>query len=201
MRVMALKRGVLNWVLVAALASSTGLVGCKSEPEFVKANVVAGAMPADGDWTGVYYDTVYGYLHLTASGATATGKWRTAAGDKWGEMSGNVDGDLFTYDWTEHRIGIVGPAGVSSGKGYFKYIVPDGDNVDHEIHGEWGMDKNEAGYHWKAVKQRNMKPDPKSVMPDETQTDVEGADWDGDKKAKAASGTEKKKAEGEDEWE
>jgi hypothetical protein len=200
---MAVRRGVCNWVLIAGLASAALSVGCSSKPEVVKANVHPGAMPSDGDWRGVYYDTVYGYLHITSTGDTAMGKWRTAAGDKWGEMSGKVDGDLFTYEWTEHRIGIVGPAANSTGKGYFKYVVPDGDNVDHEIHGEWGMDQNEAGYHWNAVKQRNMKPDPASVMPDETQTSVEGADWDGDKKSKNASGTEKKKKpEGEeDEWE
>ncbi len=200
---MAVRRGVCNWVLVAGLAGAALAVGCNSEPEVVKANVRPGAMPSDGDWRGVYYDTVYGYLHITSSGESAMGKWRTAAGDKWGEMSGKVDGDLFTYDWTEHRIGIVGPAATSSGKGYFKYVVPEGDNVDHEIHGEWGMDQNEAGYHWSAVKQRNMKPDPNSVMPDETQTSVEGADWDGDKKSKNAAGGEKKKKteSEEDEWE
>lgn len=186
---------------MAGLAGAALSLGCNSGPEVVKANVRPGAMPADGDWRGVYYDTVYGYLHLTTSGDTASGKWRTAAGDKWGEMSGNVDGDLFTYEWTEHRIGIVGPAATSTGKGYFKYVVPEGDNVDHEIHGEWGMDQNEAGYHWNAVKQRNMKPDPKSVMPDETQTSLEGGDWDGNK-SKNASGSEKKKpATEEDEWE
>jgi hypothetical protein len=198
---MAVRRGVCGWLVMAALAGGALSVGCKSEPEFVKANVTAGAMPSEGDWRGVYYDTVYGYLHLTTSGNSASGTWRTAAGDKWGEMSGTVDGDLFTYEWTEHRIGIVGPAASSSGKGYFKYVVPEGDNVDHEIHGEWGMDQNEAGYRWVAVKQRNMKPDPKSVMPDETQTSLEGGDWDGDKSKNAAGADKKAQPKGEDEWE
>ena len=89
---MAVRRGVCNWVLIAGLAGAALSVGCSSKPEVVKANVRPGAMPSDGDWRGVYYDTVYGYLHLTTTGDTAMGKWRTAAGDKWGEMSGKVDG-------------------------------------------------------------------------------------------------------------
>ena len=47
-----------------------------------------------------------------------------------------------------------------------------------------------------AVKQRNMKPDPDSVMPDETQK-VEGGGWDGEKKAKLLGGGGEKKSE---EW-
>lgn len=198
---MAVTRRVLNWVLVGALAGLPAIVGCGSEPEVAKANVKPGPMPDEGDWRGVYYDTIYGYLHLMASGSDVNGKWRTASGDKWGEMHGQTDGDLFTYEWTEHRIGIVGPAGTSSGKGYFKYVVPEGENVDHEIHGEWGMGDNEAGYRWSAIKQRNMKPDPDSVMPDETQTGVEGADWDGAKSDKASGSQEKSDDEENDDWE
>jgi hypothetical protein len=83
------------------------------------------------------------------------------------------------FEWEEHRIGMFGPNATSTGKGYFKYVVPDDPNADHEIHGEWGLGESDAGQEWKAIKQRRMEPDPNSVMPDETQTAVEGGDWDG----------------------
>ncbi|HEX2734716.1 MAG TPA: hypothetical protein VHM70_24090 [Polyangiaceae bacterium] len=179
-------------LLILALAtlggSVMGLSACgPSQPETVKANVVAGAMPANGSWRGVYYSQTFGYLHLLADGSSVSGKWRTASGEKWGEMHGTSDGDLLRYEWEETRIGMFGPNAKSHGKGYFKYVVPEGDDPDHEIHGQWGLGDNEAGYTWDAVKQRRMEPDPNSVMPDETATAVEGGDWDGSK-SKNASG-------------
>ncbi|HTM45786.1 MAG TPA: hypothetical protein VL137_12580 [Polyangiaceae bacterium] len=184
------------------LATSTGLVACGgSHGEAKTAKVQAGNMPADGEWTGVYYSTVYGHLHLVKEGDTISGKWRTTNGDKWGEMSGKVTGDLFRYEWREHIIGVVGPTSTTSGQGYFRYVVPKGDNVEHEIHGEWGLGMSNAGQKWDAVKQRNQQPDPDSVMPDETQ----GAsvdEWDekphAKKKPKSDDGDN---SSGSNEWE
>lgn len=199
-------RRLSKFVLGAALLGSLGVAGCgRSEPEIVKANVQAGEMPADGNWRGVYYDEVYGYLHLLRDGSNVHGRWRTTAGEKWGELHGKVEGDLLRYDWAEHRIGMFGPNATTTGKGYFKYVVPSGENVDHEIHGEWGLGENEAGYPWTAIKQRNMQPEPDSVLPDETQTTVQGADWDGDESPNAAGakgkGKPKNNNEDEDAWE
>lgn len=184
--------------------------GCnKSEPEVAKAQVKAGEMPADGNWRGVYYSPLYGYLHLISDGSSVSGKWRTAAGDKWGEMNGKVDGDLFRFTWKEHRIGMFGPNATTEGNGYFKYVVPKEENADHELHGEWGLGESDAGNPWKVVKQRNMDPEPDSVMPDEAQSSIKGGDWDG-KKSGAASGDhtepppedkEKDESEESDDWE
>lgn len=177
------------------LASSTLSACGPSEPEVVKANVVAGAMPGNGNWRGVYYSQTYGYLHLVTQGTTVSGKWRTTAGEKWGAMHGTADGDLLRFEWEETRIGMFGPNAKSHGKGYFKYVVPDGDDPDHEIHGQWGLNENEAGYTWEAIKQRRMEPDPNSVMPDETQTAVEGGDWDGSKSDNASGVKDEKKSD------
>jgi hypothetical protein len=187
----ALLANALMLVTVGFGASACG----PSEPEVAKANVVAGAMPANGNWRGVYYSQTYGYLHLVKDGNAVSGKWRTTAGEKWGAMHGTADGDLLRFEWEETRIGMFGPNAKSHGKGYFKYVVPDGDDPDHEIHGQWGLGENEAGYKWEAVKQRRMEPDPNSVMPDETQTAVEGGDWDGAKKSDNAAGVPDKKSD------
>ena len=164
--------------LAFALSGVSGCAGSTDEPEVLKANVKAGDMPAGGDWTGVYYSPTYGHLHLIKSGNTASGAWRTASGDKFGELNGEVNGDLLRYEWTERTIGMVGPSSESHGKGYFKYIVPPGDNVEHEIKGEWGLNDSDAGNPWEAIKQRNMIPDPKSVKPDETQQVNDVESWD-----------------------
>ncbi len=202
-------RLVRQAVLSVALLAPLGVAACgPEEPQVVKAKVAAGDMPAEGSWRGVYYSQTYGYLHLLKDGNNVHGKWRTAAGDKWGEMHGTVEGDLFRFEWEENKIGMFGPNAKSHGKGYFKYVVPSEDNADHEIHGEWGLGENEAGYTWEAIKQRRMEPDPDSVMPDETQTAVEGGDWD-DRKSGNASGApaDKKKDDEssgdptEDDWE
>jgi hypothetical protein len=188
-------RSLVRVVLgVSLLAPVAGVVSCgSSEPKVATANVSPGAMPANGNWRGVFYDQVFGYLHLLKSGDQVNGKWQTTAGDKWGELHGKVDGDLLSFDWVEHRVGMFGPAATSSGKGYFKYVVPKGENVDDELRGEWGLGESNAGHAWKCVKQRNMEPDPNSVMPDETTTAVEGADWDDSgKKSNNAAGTGKK---------
>jgi hypothetical protein len=192
--------------VIALAALSTGTVACGGSKEEVKhAQVKPGNMPDAGEWTGVYYSTVYGHLHLIKEGDTISGKWRTTSGDKWGEMNGSVTGDLFRYEWREHTIGIVGPTSTTSGHGYFRYVVPRGENVEHEIHGEWGLGAGNAGQKWDAVKQRNQKPDPDSVMPDETQTNT-GVDssWDETPGAKKkAPKKEESSDEGsdDDDWE
>lgn len=176
------------------------------EKQPVMAQVKPGSMPAEGKWRGVYYSTIYGYLHLVADGSSVSGKWRNAEGDKWGELSGKTEGDLLRFKWIEHKIGMFGPSATSEGHGYFRYIVPKHDNADHELEGEWGLGESDAGNPWKAIKQRNLDPDPDSVMPDESQTTISGGDWDG-KKSDQASGDadepppEKEKSDSDDGWE
>jgi hypothetical protein len=141
------------------------------------ANVTAGKMPDGGEWTGVYYSPVYGYLHLVEQGNSVEAAWRTAAGDAQGKLHGTINGDLLKYEWTEHKIGLVGPSANSKGRGYFRYTIPT-EGEAHEIRGEWGLNDSETGNGWKAVKQGNMKPDLKSVMPDEIEGRVEAGGWD-----------------------
>lgn len=193
--------GLIGMSLLLGVAACGG-----DEKKPTHAQVKPGPMPEGGTWRGVYYSPLYGYLHIVVDGSSVSGKWRNAEGDKWGELNGKTDGDLLRFAWKEHKIGMFGPNATTEGNGYFRYIIPDADNADHELEGEWGLGEADAGNPWNAIKQRNLDPDPDSVLPDESQTAVSGADWDG-KKSDAASGLknepppEEEKKKSEDEWE
>jgi hypothetical protein len=180
-------------LLVAPLA--LGVAACGGGQGEVKtADVKAGKMPDGGDWKGVYYSPLYGYLHIETEGDAVTGAWRTAAGDAFGELNGKTDGNLLRYEWKERRIGAVGADAVKEGKGYFVYTIPKADEA-HQIHGEWGLGKSDAGNTWEAIKQKNMPPDLKSVQPDEYEGRVSGGGWD---EGESGEGTEEGKEGGDE---
>jgi hypothetical protein len=189
-------------VLIGLALPFSFLVGCSSGgPGDAKhATIKPGDMPEGGDWSGVYYSPFYGYLHLVKEGDSATGAWRTAAGEKWGEVSGKINGNVLRFEWTEHTIGMVGPTATRSGKGYFRYTVPKQAEA-HEIVGEIGQGADEVGEPWKAVKQMNMTPNPKSVIPDETERHSPGGGWDNEKAPGGGEGSEKKEGESSGEGE
>jgi hypothetical protein len=180
-----LGRLILTSSLLVPLALTTA--SCSNAPPAKTATVKAGEMPEGGDWSGVYFDPVYGYLHLVKEGDTVSGKWRNTEGNAWGEMSGTANGDLYKYEWKEHKIGMVGKSATSEGRGYFKYAIPKAGEA-HEIRGEWGLGQDEAGRKWVAVKQFNRRPDPNSVMPDEVERRGQGGGWDESEGAKPPSG-------------
>jgi hypothetical protein len=181
-----------------ALPLALGAVACGGGGEAVKhAEVKAGKMPDGGEWRGVYYSPLYGYLHIESDGDSVNGAWRTAAGDAYGELHGKTDGNLLRYDWKERRIGAVGADAVKQGKGYFVYSIPKADE-SHEVHGEWGLGQSDAGNTWDAVKQKNMPPDLKSVQPDEYEGRVSGGGWDsGEGEGKEGGDEEKPKEDKE----
>jgi len=164
--------------LVAAVALPLALSACGGTKDVKHVSPKAGSMPEGGEWAGVYYSQIYGYLHLLSDGSSANGAWRTTAGDSFGELNGELDGNLLKYTWTERRIGAVGADASRKGNGYFVYTVPKAGEA-HEIVGEWGLGDENAGNEWKAVKQKNMPPNPESVKPDEIEGRVTGVDaWD-----------------------
>jgi hypothetical protein len=167
------RRQVLRSLSLSFLISVSGaLVACGPGSGDVKhASVKPGPLPEGGEWNGVYFSTQFGYLHLVSDNKSANGAWRTAAGDAWGEMSGECDGDLLRYQWTERKIGAIGADATKSGHGYFKYTIPK-PGEPHKIVGQWGLGESDAGNPWEAVKQIRMEPKPESVKPDE----VEGRD-------------------------
>jgi hypothetical protein len=180
---------VLRRVWAAALASAllaaplavTGCSGGSGEPKL--ANVQSGEMPSGAGWKGVYYSELYGYLHIVQDGNKIVGKWQRPSKDRWGELKGEVAGDLLKFEWKEHVVGLVGPNATRVGRGYFKYKRPPGDNVDDTIVGEIGRERDEVGDAWDAIKQRRMEPDLASIGGTGA-ADIGGGDWDSDNKEK-----------------
>lgn len=174
-------RGILRTSLVLALSlpltTTLACSGSRNDPKTV-VDVKAGNMPDGGEWEGVYYSQTYGFLHITEKNGSVTGAWRTVSGDKWGELFGEVEGDVLRYSWKEHKIGMIGPNATVEGKGFFRYTVPDSGEA-HEIQGQWGLGEHNAGHTWAALKQNNMEPDPKSVRPDELESRTGAEPWDG----------------------
>jgi hypothetical protein len=187
-------------LVVALGAGSAFAVGCGGGSKGEAAHPVPkpGDMPEGGDWSGVFYNQLYGDLHMLKEGENIHGAWRTANGEKWGEMHGEANGNLFKFEWKETTIGMVGPSATRNGRGYFQYIRPPGDNVNDEIKGEWGLNSEQTGVPWTAVKQRNRNPDFKAVLPDETQKVQGTGNWDEEKKSGGGGGDDKKKG---DDWE
>jgi hypothetical protein len=171
--------GALLW------APLTSLVGCGNGTEAKVANVKSGDMPAGTKWDGVYFSELYGFLHLKMAGSHLKGRWERPHKDKWGEIDGDVEGDLFKYTWSEYTRGLVGPNAKRNGKGYFKYKRPAGatDEKQDTIVGERGEGEDEVGAPWDAIKQYNIPPNPDSIVGSGA-SDVGGGDWDTDSKEK-----------------
>ena len=171
------------WAAAAASALlAAPLAGCGNSAGGKVATVQSGDMPSGAKWDGVYFSELYGYLHLKGT-SHLKGKWERPHKDRWGEIEGDVTGDLFKFTWTEHNRGLVGPNATKKGKGYFKYKRPAGDNVDDDIVGEIGTGEDEVGDPWEGKKQRNVPADPDSIIGAGAR-DVGGGDWDSDSKEK-----------------
>lgn len=154
----------LLFVTALGLAPLAPLAGCGGSAKTpTSAAIKPGDMPDGGSWTGVFFNSQFGMLHMQHTGENVVGKWKTADGSSWGELNGNVTGNVVHFEWTEHKIGMVGPSSTTHGKGYFVYKRPEGDNVDDELQGEWGLNTSEVGNEWNCKKQRNMQPDLSSI--------------------------------------
>jgi hypothetical protein len=164
--------------MILVSAAALAFLGCgPGTPTGKTANVSAGAMPSDGDWSGVYYSPLFGNLHMEASGNSVEGRWLRPEKGNWGKLHGTADGNLLRFDWTEYDDGVAGPMSQKEGKGYFVYLRPEGDNVDDEIKGEIGMGYDEVGTNWHAIKQRNVKPNLKSIGGSGA-SEIGGGEWD-----------------------
>ena len=149
---------VLATAVVLAAASITACGG-GNDPKTAK--VTSGPMPEGESWTGVYYHSVFGYLHLQEEGANVVGRWKRSDQSHWGELSGTTTGNVLHYTWKEHKIGMVGPSATTHGKGYFVFKMNNENNA--VLEGEFGLNDSEVGSTWNNVRQKNYKVDLKSI--------------------------------------
>jgi hypothetical protein len=140
-------------------------VACGGPPEAKFVNVQPGPMPADQTWAGVYYNPVYGYLHIVEKDGNVAGRWKRTDGSHWGEMSGTTSGKVLNFTWKEHAYGGIGPSADSHGSGVFVYKAGEG-NVPAELAGQYALAESDAIGDWHCVKQVGMKPDPNSINGD-----------------------------------
>jgi hypothetical protein len=152
-------------VAISILSFGLSTTACGGSPPARTAKIRGGEMPEGESWNGVYFHPLYGYLHVAEDGTNLVGRWRRADGSAWGELSGTRDGNLFRYEWQEHKIGLVGPAATSAGKGYFLYKVGKEKGVP-ELDGQFGLNADETGSDWHCLKQQRMQPDLKSINGD-----------------------------------
>jgi len=146
---------VAGVALVATTAACTGGGGAKF------AKVKAGEMPSGEGWPGVFYNPVYGYLHMIEQDGNIVGRWKRTDGSHWGELSGSAEGNVLHYTWKEHKYGGVGPSADSHGSGQFVFKM--GGNNIPELDGQYALDDSNDIGDWHCVKQMNMKPDLNSI--------------------------------------
>ena len=153
---------LLTSLTLTAPFALTACGGSHGKPKM--AAVKPGNMPSGAVWDGVYFNPLWGNLHIVADGNTFKGRWKRTDDSAWGEMKGKLTGNVARFEWIEHKVGLVGPASMTKGHGYFRYVRPKGDNMDDKLLGEWGFEDAEVGGgEWDSVKQRNKKPDIDSI--------------------------------------
>jgi hypothetical protein len=159
---MKLSRALRQLVTASSLTFvAIGLIGCGEGAEPKTAKIASGPMPEGETWTGVYFHPVFGYLHIQEEGSNAVGRWKRTDQSHWGELSGTISGNVLHYTWKEHKIGMIGPAATTKGRGYFVYKL-NKENIG-ELDGEFGLNDSELGSTWKNIKQVRMQPDLKSI--------------------------------------
>src|SRR5580693_7667423 len=93
----------LGWMGILAMALSLSLVACGKGGDAKFGNIKAGEMPSGETWPGVYYNPVYGYLHMVEQEGNIVGRWKRTDGSHWGELSGTAEGNVLHFQWTEHK--------------------------------------------------------------------------------------------------
>ena len=172
-----LKRPLSTCLCLLAMAAPLA-AGCSHGPQPRLANVQPSSMPSGASWTGVYFNPLFGFLHVEEKHGQLEGRWMRPQKDRWGEFEGQMDEDVVHFSWTEYVTDGFGPNAKKQGKGYFHYVRPSGDNIDDVLEGEMGSGKDELGIPWRSVKQRNVDPDLDSVTPG-ARPDGNTDDWDG----------------------
>jgi hypothetical protein len=121
------------------------------------AEVKAGPMPAEGNFSGVYFSPQYGEMHMVQNGSAVVGKYKKD--EREGSIQGEAEGDLMRFEWKEMKAMVSNRPQETIGHGYFRYLV-DPANGDHVLKGRWGLDDSDMnGGEWNAYKSRKLEPD------------------------------------------
>lgn len=163
-------------VALSALVAAP-LAGCKGGADSAAGAPKAGEMPAGESWQGVYFHPIFGHLHLVEQGTNIVGRWKRADESAWGELEGTVEGNIIRYKWVEHKIGLVGAASSSKGKGWFQYQAAKEEKGSAEIDGKFGLEDGPEDADWHSVKQQRMTPNLDSINGDTAGAPSAGGGW------------------------
>ena len=173
MKARAWVRSVGLALVVAGACMSSGavaLAGCGGGGAGAKfANIKAGDMPEGETWVGVYYNPVYGYLHMIEQDGNIVGRWKRTDSSHWGELSGTAEGNVVHFTWKEHAYGAIGANGTSQGAGVFVYKQGTGEHAAPELDGQYNLEDNNDVGQWHCVKQVGMKADINAINGDNAQ--------------------------------
>jgi len=171
-----------------------GLVGCSSGPP----PLVAGPMPENGTFTGVYHSPQYGEMHMVQNGNAVVGKYEKD--ERSGKIQGEASGDLLQFEWTEYKALVSNRPQETRGHGYFRYMI-DASNDETTLKGRWGLDEdNTAGGEWTAYKTKKGEPDLENFGPQDSaggESGDEGESSDGES-GDSSEGSSDGSGEGDD---
>jgi hypothetical protein len=182
----SLARRVLMLAGVMAVVS-----GCKNTPAPKLYAVTDRSLPAGAEWNGVYYDRVFGYIHIAKEGGKIKGGWKRETSGKCGKLEGTATGGVLRFEWTEYADNLL-PGSTRSGRGVLEYIRPERDPsmpadtvIVDQLKGDMGIGEDEVDFAngIEASRQLNREPDLAGVQCGNT-GNVSGSDWDSDNKEK-----------------
>ncbi len=150
-------------IAISLATATAALTGCGGPPPAKFGDIKAGPLPSGETWVGVYYNPVYGYLHMVEQGGNVVGRWKRTDASHWGELSGTAEGNVMHFAWKEHQYGAVGPSADVKGTGIFVYKMGE---AAPELAGKYALDDSDTVGKWDCVKQNNTKPDINSINGD-----------------------------------
>jgi len=139
-------------ILVHGLAAITlVMAGCGGGG----VSIDEGPMPSGGSFTGVWHSPQYGRMEMVQTGQQVVGHY--TKDERTGRIQGTARGNVMRFEWSERRELVAGRPITTRGRGYFRYAI--GDDSDHYIRGEWGVDDAmTGGGEWNGVRDRRARP-------------------------------------------
>lgn len=152
-----------NPLVLALLACVLLLSACAGGSAAIRSK--KGPMPEGGDFTGVWFSSEYGEMHLHQTDDRVAGWYKK--NERLGKIQGTVEGNILRFEWEEKREMVMGKPTTTSGHGYFVYVIDKEERgkAKYEVHrleGEWGLgDDDTGGGEWTATKSRSREPQAK----------------------------------------
>ncbi len=137
--------------MLGLAAISMAIAGCGGGG----VSIDEGPMPSGGSFTGVWHSPQYGRMELVQTGQQVVGHY--TKDERTGRIQGTARGNVLRFEWSEQRELVAGRPITTRGRGYFRYAI--GDDSDHYLRGEWGVDDAvTGGGEWNAVRDRRARP-------------------------------------------